>query len=350
VRAWQEGFDAAAGAHGLTLLWCMASPADFFQTLTLRNVSAIRTSGDYRYLIGNRFLWTWFLYGNALARALGLHPFKDVFLSRTDGEGLSGDPHAEAEAMLSALSSGPVGIGDRIGRTDRALVLRTCRPDGVLVKPDVPLAALERCFRESPFLAPEPLLAECWSEHPAGRWIYLAALNACLRDQTLGFRVHLDELADAAPTGPVVAYDWRSGAFEHLEPGAAFELELAPGDWTLRVLCPLLPGGFALFGDVSKYACVGDRRVGAVRTQGDPARGEPAGLAFDVWGMPGERIEIEGWSEHLPAQVRVWTRSGEPPGEPAGFARDSASGRLRVTLELGPRGWAAVALEAPLVT
>ncbi|HTO53274.1 MAG TPA: hypothetical protein VMR50_07795, partial [Myxococcota bacterium] len=122
ARAWQEGLDRAAEAHGLSLLWCMATPADFFQTVTLRRVHTIRTSGDYRYIIGNQALWAWFLYGNALARALGLWPYKDVFLSRRDGSGLDGDPLAEIEALLSALSAGPVGIGDKLGRTDPALV------------------------------------------------------------------------------------------------------------------------------------------------------------------------------------------------------------------------------------
>jgi hypothetical protein len=103
ARRWQEALDAAAGSHGLTLQWCMASPADFFQSVTLRNVTSIRTSGDYKYVIGNGALWSWFLYANALARALGLHPFKDVFLTRRDGEGpRDGDPHAEAEALLAA--------------------------------------------------------------------------------------------------------------------------------------------------------------------------------------------------------------------------------------------------------
>ncbi|HTO55265.1 MAG TPA: hypothetical protein VMR50_17915, partial [Myxococcota bacterium] len=122
ARAWQEGLDRAAEAHGLSLLWCMPTPADFFQTVTLRRVHTIRTSGDYRYIIGSQWLWAWFLYGNALARALGLWPYKDVFLSRRDGSGLDGDPLAEIEALLSALSAGPVGIGDKLGRTDPALV------------------------------------------------------------------------------------------------------------------------------------------------------------------------------------------------------------------------------------
>ena len=39
ARAWQEGLDRAAGQRGMTLQWCMPTPADLMQTATLRNVS-----------------------------------------------------------------------------------------------------------------------------------------------------------------------------------------------------------------------------------------------------------------------------------------------------------------------
>ena len=141
----------------MTLQWCMASPADFFQTVTLRNVTSIRTSGDYNYFVGNRRALGVVPLENALARALGLWPFKDVFLSRRDGDGRATAIRSRRPRRCSQRSRrGPVGIGDRVGRTDRALVLRTCRADGVLVKPDVPLAALDRCFLRHTSLGADP--------------------------------------------------------------------------------------------------------------------------------------------------------------------------------------------------
>jgi hypothetical protein len=165
ARAWQEALDAAAGENGLTLQWCMATPADFMQTVSLRHVTSIRTSGDYRYLFDNGLNWVWFLHTNALARALGLNPYKDVFLSYDKTAEGDGEPYAEIEALLSALSAGPVGIGDRIGCTNRPVVMRTCRQDGVLIKPDVPIAAIDRCFRANAFLERSALVGETYSEH-----------------------------------------------------------------------------------------------------------------------------------------------------------------------------------------
>jgi hypothetical protein len=321
ARAWQRALDRAAHARGLTLQWCMATPADFMQTVELERIASIRTSGDYRYRIGAGALWTWFVHGNALARALGLWPFKDVFLSSRTGTGLDGDPHAEVEALLAALSAGPVGIGDRIGRTDRELVLRTCREDGVLLKPDLPLAALDRCYLANAAFEHAPLLAETYSEHPIGRFVYLVALHASRERAPLEFDVGCSEVGVAR--GEVVAYDWRSRRAEPLAPGARLRFRLEPRDWALRLLAPLDPSGLAVLGDVSKYASAADRRLRNVRSE--------AGLAMDVLGAPGEHVEIAGYAER------------EPRFEVEGSTETRfADGLWRIALELPERGWRAL--------
>ena len=339
ARAWQEGLDRAAGEHGLTLQWCMGTPADWLQTVTLRHVTSVRTSGDYRYLFDNGLNWVWFLHGNAFARALGLHPYKDVFL--THGEtGLGpGEKYVEAESLLASLSAGPVGIGDRLGHTDRGMVRRSCRPDGVLVKPDAPIAACDRCFRESAFFEKAPLVGETYSLHPAGRWHYVVSLNAWRAKEPMCFRVELADLGVARPKGAVILYDWRRRTWTRLCPDGGWDLELPFQAFDYRIVCPLLPGEITLFGDVSKWATVGDQRISQIEALTDE-------LCFDLLGAPLERVEVQGWSARALNHATAWcpgdrralpVRAGALAGQ-EGIAHDRETGSFALAVRLGREG------------
>jgi len=347
ARAWQEGLDRAAGEHGVTLQWCMGTPADWCRTVTLRNVTSVRTSGDYRYLFDNGLNWVWFLHGNAFARALGLWPYKDVFLTHGETALGPGEDYVEAESMLAVLSAGPVGIGDRLGHTDAAIVRRVCREDGVLVKPDVPLAAIDRCYHANAFFGPNPLIGECFSQHPAGRWAYVASFHASREKAPLAFRVACAELGESAPTGEVVSYDWRRRSFARVPVDGGYELVLAWQEFDLRVLCPLLPRGLTIVGDVEKYATAGDRRVARISAT-------PDGVGFEVLGVAGERVVVTGWAARAPRAARAWSPDGvralatgaAPAGDAEGLHFDPATGGFEVAVRLDAVGRASVSVVA----
>lgn len=253
-----------------------------------------------------------------------------MFLTRKDGDGpRDGDPHAEAEALIAALSAGPVGIGDRVGRTVREIAMRTCRADGALVKPDAPLAALDRCFHAHPVLAHVPLVAATHTQHAAGRWTYVASLHASNEKQPMSFRVALGELGEDAPVSAVIAWDWRSRTLEQLAPTAGFELSLRPLEWNYRVLAPILPGEIAVIGDASLYACAGRERLAGVRATG-------AGVVFDAIGAPGERVVITGWAARRPAGA---TACGVGTTTPIEVEWDAATGCFEVAIEIPDTGF-----------
>jgi hypothetical protein len=327
ARAWQEGIDAAARERGITLQWCMATPADFAQTVTLSQVTSIRTSGDHGYIATAGQLWAWFCTTNALARALGLTPFKDVF--RTDPE-VAGH-HGEPEALLSVLSTGPVGVGDRVGRFDASVALRCCRADGVLVKPHVPIAATDDSIvgvsSSVSSSALRPLVAECWSDHPAGRWTYLLAMHCRPGDEPVHGQVALSSLGQAAPVGDSIAWDWRSGTAERVGPDHEWAVGLEHEQWWYRVLAPVLPGGIAVIGDVSKFVPAGDSRIEVECCGGldDPA-------ARIVVKGAGETVTVTGWAEQAPVPNQGDLRW------------DSSTGLWTIEVQVPGRGWASVVI------
>lgn len=318
ARAWQEGIDRAARSRGITLQWCMGTPADMAQTTTLTQVTSVRTCGDHGYIATPGQLWAWFCTTNALARSLGLMPFKDVF--RAEAEDLG-----EPEALLSALSTGPVGLGDRVGRFDPALALRTCRADGTLIKPHVPVAATAQSMLTSPGTRPVLLVAECWSDHPAGRWTYLVTARCSPGDGPATGEVRLADLGDAAPLGEVVVWDWRAGTARREPRDGRWTKELVAHEWVHEILAPVLDCGIAVIGDVSKFVTAGDARLEIAPIDG--------GVRLVVKGA-GEQVTITGWSTSAPVR----------PG--GAVLHDAETGVWTTTVDVPDRGWCTVEMFA----
>ncbi len=323
ATAWQEGIDTAARDRGITLQWCMGTPADFAQTTTLTQVTSVRTSGDHGYIATAGQLWAWFCTTNALARSLDLMPYKDVFRADPEVAGDNGEP----EALLAALSTGPVGLGDRVGRMDPALVRRTCRADGLLVKPHTAIAAVDESLLSGPAFNPSLLVAECTSEHPAGRWTYVVAMHAHPSDDLIDGDIHLNSVL--APghrgSGHVVAWDWRTGTATRLAPDATIAVSLGREGWTFHVLAPVLACGLAVIGDVTKFASAGDARIEVSQTS--------TGVRLVVKGA-GEVVTITGW-----AQVA--------PTSPEGMViYDPSTGVWTTDIEVPSRGWAVLTVDA----
>ena len=321
ARSWQEGIDAAARDRGITLLWCMATPADLAQTTTLSQVTSVRTSGDHGYIATAGQLWAWFCTTNALAHSLGLTPFKDVFRADPDVAGDNGEP----EALLSALSTGPVGLGDRAGRMDPALARRTCRADGLLIKPHTPIAATDESLLSGPAFHPTPLVASCASDHPAGRWTYVVAMHAHPGEERVVGEVALDAVLASPGPEEVVVWDWRAGTATRGAADATVPVSLDREGWSFHVVAPVLASGLAVVGDVTKFVTAGDARI--------EVRATPTGVGLGVKGAS-ETVTVTGWAEQAPTS---------PDGP---VTHDRSTGIWTTPVAVPSRGWVAVAIDA----
>lgn len=295
ITAWQHALNRAAASVNLSLIWCMATPADMAAAASLSQIAAVRSSDDYRYAEDPSVLWRWHLTVNCLVRALGLWPFKDVFMSCSTNESgvvdIDGDPNAELEALLSALSGGPVGIGDRAGRTDRSIIMRTCRSDGVLVKPDVPLAAMDRSLFSDP--SETPLV---WADTYSGEWQYIVVIHAGMRSAKSGDLVEdslVEETLEFDGGTKRLVYDWRSAKVLEV---STLTVSLRTHEWKLFIVCPTptaktnnASSPVILIGDIGLYATMGQRRIRILDKERHYEH-------VDVVGQPGEQVCISAWS------------------------------------------------------
>jgi hypothetical protein len=299
--AFLGGMAGAMAQQGLDMQYCMPTARHFLQSSKYSNLTNMRVSDD-RF---NQPKWTNFLYGSRLASALGVWPFSDVFMS-SETQNL----------VLATLSAGPVGIGDRIGNLSTANLLRAVRPDGVIVKPDVPIVPTDASVQNSAQSVDAPMIASTYSDFGSAKAWYVFAYPQG-QNTTAVFHP-----ADFGAAAPVYLYDYFGGSSEIVNPGDTVSLQIANGSLYL-VASSIGPSGMAVIGDTGQFVTLGKKRIphlqdtGTVQITVDFTAGESART-------------ILVYSPTVPhARVREGGISSE--------SYDESTGRYIVTLTPGPQ-------------
>jgi len=187
--SWFRGMTEAMAAEGIRVLTCMHTMGMALGSTALPNVIAARSSIDYLFAqsealdtleqlglgdfrneatplhrMRRQNLLVGFTY-----YALGLLPFYDLFLTRRHED--VGGASPRAEAILRALSCGPVGIGDGPGMTDATLVSQLLSSRGDLLQPDHPP------YPDATTLGEPVEVYRTERAVSAARWDYVLALN-----------------------------------------------------------------------------------------------------------------------------------------------------------------------------
>jgi hypothetical protein len=290
---WLRSMEVAARNCGLSIMYCMALPSHYLASTAYQAVTQIRASDDYcpgsnQWKIGLNSMLAW---------ALGLAPFKDVFWSSETqpgspyNKGNVTEPNFELQALVSALSTGAVGPGDKIGSLNKELIMKTCRQDGMLLKPDKPATTIDRCFQ------PNGPAGEVWSTYTkmgADSWQFVL-----IADQP---REYLLTAADLGLSSPYLALDTESGATTSiaekgsLKVGASSPPRSGAVPFQYFVLAPLTGDGVAFIGEANKFVTVSKQRFKQV---------SDGGKKLVVTGAPGEIVELTWKCQNAPASLKV---------------------------------------------
>lgn len=292
AEAWFDSLVGSAARHGLTMQLCMASPGFFLEQVKFPNVTTVRASGDYMAGLPKSFFWPDFHQVSLFAYAVGLWPFKDNFQSASGQRRLRNERWPYEEALISILSASMVGPSDRIGAADRELLLKTCRSDGVLLKPDRPALPIDLMYLPTR----KPWIVTTRSRHQIGDTYYLAAFNL-LGGTDSDRRV---SLADLGLTGNYLLYNYRAGRIIPDQGPIQFG-RMPLNDAFYCVLCPVLENGAALIGETSKFVTLSQKRFPTARF----AEGR---LKLELEGVPGEEVGLSLYSLSPPRP----TMAGEP--------------------------------------
>jgi hypothetical protein len=297
---WFDGLCQAMAGEGLEVMLCMPTVGHYLASAGHDNVIAVRTSTDYvnhqrgqleilgrhleEYRIPNSPLRNLRqnLLLSLLAGAVGLAPSYDVFITNQHHPEGFAEPDAPREALLRALSSGIVGIGDKLDWVDKAVVDRLAFPDGTLAQPDHPL------YPVASTLQSEVLAVYTTTTVGACRWTYLVLLNLSAEEQ--GYRLALEPFLEDKER---LIYDYLAGqrVVERQLVGVA-----RPGEIRYLVFPPQV-GGLHLLGFVDKYVPLSGRQVKGIQVEQERVSIDlelPAGRSytFAVWGA--NKLTIEG--------------------------------------------------------
>jgi hypothetical protein len=259
-------------ARKIGIQYCMALPGYFLASTQFPNLSTIRVSDD-RF---ERARYDEFLYGSALAHAVGLWPWADVFMS-----------DELPNLVLATLSAGPVGVGDALGHIDAANLKRVMRADSVILKPDTPIRPIDATYLADASDARSPMVALTRTDFgPASEYYLIAYPRSGSASSTT---VSLDDLGIH---GAVYAWNWQDQSGKTIPAGGSITVPFTSG-WGYEVLAPINKNGIALLGDTSKIVPLARKRFASVTNNGavNAVFSFAAGESF---------VRVSGYSRHKP--------------------------------------------------
>jgi len=302
ASSWFDAMISSAKRHGLTMQLCMAGPEFFLQQMKHDIVTQVRCSGDYIARIPKTFYWPKFHKTSMFAYAVGLWPFKDNFQSSTGQRFIRSERWPFEEALISVLSAGLVGPGDKIGAEDADLLMRTCRKDGVLLKPDMPALPIDLMYIENK----KPWIVTTETRHNIGTTTYLAAFNLRprkMKDPAVSFQ-------ELGISGDYAVYNWRK---KEVMNSKRIEFGRMPkNDAFYYMICPRLGNGMVVIGEADKMVPLSSVRF----TQITFAEGR---LTIKLKGVPGEAVNVSVYSDGDPKSVEGGAIESAPDKGPGIF-------------------------------
>ncbi|MFX1420064.1 MAG: hypothetical protein ACFE9N_14195 [Promethearchaeota archaeon] len=148
---WLDNMASAAKENGVDVFYCMQTPGILLYSLKHTNIVISRCSEDYnhRWPLTYRFIHS--TQANILFKVVGINSHPDVFRSRTMEKvrcRLFGEKYPDFNCLYQILNAGVVAPGDKKEYVNWPLLKKTCRSDGLLLKPDKPLTANDIMFKK----------------------------------------------------------------------------------------------------------------------------------------------------------------------------------------------------------
>jgi hypothetical protein len=311
--AFLDNMASAMRDAGLKIVYCMPLWTHILQSTKYDNVVAARVSNDAL----SRGRWDELIFNSRIASAVGLWPFADAFASKN-----------MRDVLLATLTAGPIGSGDALGSAIGSNLSRAVRSDGVIVKPDVPLAPTDSTFVGLSASEVAPVVAFTYTDHAGLRTAYVFAY-----DRVQGARSPVSFSPQSlGATAPAYVYDYFHKTGVLLEPGQTFTGS-ADYNGSYFVVAPVGTSGIAFLGDAGKFVSCGTKRIEQISDDGV--------LRVSVRFAAGEKgVVLHLYSPIQPvAAAEAGSMGALIPGKAGNYrvvVSPDASGQAIVNFRIGP--------------
>jgi hypothetical protein len=194
-----------------------------------------------------------------------------------------------------------VGTGDAIVRENQANILKIVRADGVIVKPDVPLAAMDRTYLAEAQHQDVPMLATTYTDHAGLKTIYLAAYKNT-KSAADSVSISPEELGC---TGPFFFFNYLAGTGVKMDKGSDCQVTLQGGSYGYYIAAPIGESGIAVLGDAGLFVGTGKQRIAALHDDGRKVTVEV------ILAEKEQEMTLRGYASSVPA-VSVEAGSAGP--------------------------------------
>ncbi|MEJ2279062.1 MAG: hypothetical protein P8Y70_15145 [Candidatus Lokiarchaeota archaeon] len=173
---WLSNMALAAKNNEVDIFYCMETPGMLLYTLKHENINISRCSGDYNHRWPLTYIYIDLTQTNILFNTIGINSHPDVFRSRSMEDVMFrpfGERFPELKCLIQILGAGLVCPGDKKENVNWPLLSKTCRKDGLLLKPDRALTVNDLMFK----IHRKYYISDTYTKKSDQTWHYVLVTN-----------------------------------------------------------------------------------------------------------------------------------------------------------------------------
>lgn len=287
---WLNSMATAAKDNGVDVFYCMMTPGMLLYSIKHSNIVMGRCSGDYNHRWPPVYREVFGTQTCMLFNLAGINPFQDVFCSSYE---LLGEQYPELKCLVQVLTSGVVGPGDKKEKINWPLLRKSCRDDGLLLKPDKPLTANDLMFKKHH----KYYICDTITKHAEDlTWHYVLIMNMWPRRVE---NTSISPLELGFNEKELVCFDYLSNRMTRIDAEESIKVgELKKYHHAYYILCPITDLGMTLIGCPDKFVPASKKQFPSVSIKNDS-------LEFEVEDLADVSLRVHVYSESTPSSVQV---------------------------------------------